>query len=71
MSSRLYTDGVIEPQDANGAFFGDRKLEEVIRNNQSQPPAELLEQLLSEIRVWQPASQPQQDDITLVVVDVR
>lgn len=67
----LYTDGVIEPQDANGAFFGDRKLEEVIRNNQSQPPAELLEQLLSEIRVWQPASQPQQDDITLVVVDVR
>jgi len=66
----LYTDGLIEPQNSSGAFFGDRKLEEVIRNNQSRPPAELLEQLLSEIRAWQPASQPQQDDITLVLIDI-
>jgi phosphoserine phosphatase RsbU/P len=66
----LYTDGLIEPQNASGEYFGDRKLEEVIRKNQSRPPAELLEQMLSEIRAWQPASQPQQDDITLVVIDV-
>jgi phosphoserine phosphatase RsbU/P len=66
----LYTDGLIEAQHGSGEFFGDRKMEEVIRKNQSRPPAELLEQMLSEIRAWQPASQPQQDDITLVVIDV-
>ena len=66
----LYTDGLIEPQNASGEFFGDRKLEEVIRKNQSRPSAELLEQMLAEIRAWQPATLPQQDDITLVVIDV-
>jgi sigma-B regulation protein RsbU (phosphoserine phosphatase) len=66
----LYTDGLIEPQNASGEFFGDRKLEEVIRRNQSRPSTELLEQLLAEIRAWQPASLAQQDDITLVVIDV-
>jgi serine phosphatase RsbU (regulator of sigma subunit) len=64
------TDGVIEPENAHGHSFGDCKLEEVVRNNQSRPPAELVDQLLSEIRHWQPASTTQQDDITLVVIDV-
>jgi len=67
----LYTDGLIEPQNVGGESFGARKLEEVIRKNQSRAPAELLEEMLSEIRAWQPASLPQQDDITLVVIDVR
>jgi len=66
----LYTDGVIEPENATGASFGDSKLEEVVRNNQSRPPLELVDRLLSEIRQWQPASLPQQDDITLIVIDV-
>jgi phosphoserine phosphatase RsbU/P len=66
----LYTDGLIEPQNSIGEYFGDRKLEEVIRKNQSRPPAELLEQMLWEIRAWQPTSLPQQDDITLIVIDV-
>jgi hypothetical protein len=29
-----------------------------------------LDEMLSEIRAWQPASLPQQDDITLIVIDV-
>jgi sigma-B regulation protein RsbU (phosphoserine phosphatase) len=66
----LYTDGVIEPQNASGDCFGDRKLEQVVRDSQSRPPSELSEQLLSEIRVWQSASVAQQDDITLIVIDV-
>jgi serine phosphatase RsbU (regulator of sigma subunit) len=66
----LYTDGVTEPENALGDSFGDNKLEQVLRANQSRPPAELSDQLLSEIRRWQPASTAQQDDITLIVVDV-
>ena len=66
----LYTDGVTEPENANGDSFGDTKLEQIVRENQSRSPSELSEQLLSEIRHWQPASMSQQDDITLIVIDV-
>jgi len=65
----LYTDGVIEPENASGESFGDCKLEEVVRTHQSCSPSELSDQLLSEIRLWQPASLAQQDDITLIVID--
>lgn len=66
----LYTDGVTEPHNAAGDCFGDRKLEQVIRDNQFRPPSELSDQLLSEIRGWQSAAETQQDDITLIVIDV-
>ena len=66
----LYTDGVVEPENAGGEPFGDRQLEQVIRNNRSRPPFELSEQLLAGLRHWQPASVTQQDDITLIIIDV-
>jgi phosphoserine phosphatase RsbU/P len=66
----LYTDGVIEPENASGDSFGPCKMDQVVRDNQSRPPSELVDQLLSEIRQWQPASMAQQDDITLIVIDV-
>ena len=67
----LYTDGVIEPENASGASFGDYKLEQLVRDNQSRSPSELVDQLLSEIRQWQPPKMAQQDDITIVVIDVH
>jgi sigma-B regulation protein RsbU (phosphoserine phosphatase) len=66
----LYTDGVVEPENAAGDFFGDHQLEQIVRDNRSRLPAELSEELLSGIRQWRPASVPQQDDITLIVIDV-
>jgi len=66
----LYTDGVSEPENALGDSFGEFKFEQVVRKNQSRPPSELLDQLLTEIRHWQPASKAQHDDITLIVIDV-
>jgi sigma-B regulation protein RsbU (phosphoserine phosphatase) len=66
----LYTDGVIEPQNAAGDFFGDCKLEQVVRKNHSRPPSQLSADLLYELRRWQPASVTQQDDITLIIIDV-
>lgn len=66
----LYTDGVVEPEDANGKSFGDHRLEHVVRDHGSRLPSELLDQLLAEIHRWQPASAAQHDDITLIVVDV-
>jgi sigma-B regulation protein RsbU (phosphoserine phosphatase) len=66
----LYTDGATEPENANGDSFGDKRLEEVVRGNRSCTPSELSDRLLSEIRQWQPASKSQQDDMTLIVIDV-
>ncbi len=65
----LYTDGVVEPENAMGEPFGDRRLEQVIRSSYLCSPAELSKGLLAEVRNWQPASSPQQDDITLIVID--
>jgi phosphoserine phosphatase RsbU/P len=66
----LYTDGVTEPENAAGEAFGDRQLEQVVRNHRSQPAAELAQQLLSELAKWRTPAVTQQDDITLIVVDV-
>ncbi len=66
----LYTDGVTEPENADGDAFGDLRLEQTVRESQSRTPSELSDQLLSEITDWQPASITQQDDITLIVIDV-
>ena len=65
----LYTDGVTEPENAQGDSFGDSRLEQVIRSGHRSSPYELSDQLLSAIRCWQPASITQQDDITLIVID--
>jgi phosphoserine phosphatase RsbU/P len=66
----LYTDGVTETENASGEAFGDRQLEQVIRDHHLQPAAELSRQVLSELQMWRPAAVNQQDDITLIVVDV-
>ena len=66
----LYTDGLIEPENTNGESFGDRRLEEVVRENQYRPSSELSDRLLSELRRWRPVPAAQQDDITLIVIDV-
>ena len=66
----LYTDGVIEPENAAGDSFGDRQLEDIVRRNQSRSPSDLSDDLLTSVRRWQPASVTQQDDITLIVIDV-
>jgi sigma-B regulation protein RsbU (phosphoserine phosphatase) len=66
----LYTDGVTETENAAGEAFGDRQLEQVVRDNRLQPASELSRQVLSELQRWRPATVTQQDDITLIVVDV-
>ena len=66
----LYTDGVVEPENGRGEFFGDTRLEEVVRQSQGRRPSESSDALLAAIDGWRPAAVPQQDDITLVIVDV-
>jgi phosphoserine phosphatase RsbU/P len=66
----LYTDGVVEPENASGDSFGDHELEDIVRRNQSRSPSHLSDDLLTGVRRWHPASVAQQDDITLIVIDI-
>jgi len=66
----LYTDGVTEPENARGDSFGDIRLEQVVRENRSRSASDLSDELLAELRRWQPSTIAQQDDITLIVIDV-
>jgi serine phosphatase RsbU (regulator of sigma subunit) len=61
---------VTETANAAGEAFGDGQLERVIHNNRLQPASELSRQVLSKLEKWRPAAVHQQDDITLIVVDV-
>ena len=66
----LYTDGVTEPENQAGQPFGEKRLEEVIHDSELRKVSEVSELLPAQIRAWQPASTAQQDDITLILVDV-
>jgi sigma-B regulation protein RsbU (phosphoserine phosphatase) len=66
----LYTDGVIEAENSAGTAFGDSRLEEVLRTTRAHTAVEVSDRLLAEVRNWQPQSATQQDDITLVIIDV-
>lgn len=66
----LYTDGMIETENSMGEAFGDLQLERVLRNHRMQPAGEVSHHVLSELEKWRPAGKKQQDDITLIVVDV-
>jgi sigma-B regulation protein RsbU (phosphoserine phosphatase) len=66
----LYTDGLTESQNSRGEFFGDSRLEQVIRSHSTGPPSELSDGLLSEVGQWQGSASAQQDDITLIIIDV-
>jgi phosphoserine phosphatase RsbU/P len=66
----LYTDGVSEPENPAGEPFGERRLERILRENQSRSVSELSELLPAEISAWRPLNVAQQDDITMIVVDV-
>ncbi len=66
----LSTDGLIEPENVAGESFGDRQLESTVAAHASADASALSRELLSALQTWQPASATQQDDITLVMVDV-
>jgi phosphoserine phosphatase RsbU/P len=66
----LCTDGVTEPENEAGQQFGESRLEQLIRENQSRSVSEISELLPAEIRKWQASNVAQQDDITLILIDV-
>lgn len=66
----LYTDGLTEAENAAGEPFGDARLEQAVSDLRALPAEGMLQGLLATVRAWRPASVPQQDDVTLLVIEM-
>ena len=56
--------------NAGGEEFGAARLEQVLFAQRAQPAEAVSERLLAELDRWRPRAVAQQDDITLIVIDL-
>jgi sigma-B regulation protein RsbU (phosphoserine phosphatase) len=63
----LYTDGVTEAMDADGALFSDPRLEAVLAAHGEATPEGITRAVIDEVRRYS-ASVPQSDDITALAL---
>ena len=66
----MYSDGVVEAQDASGADFGMERLRAAILENAERPCSEIRDEILRRVQAFIGRSEAQ-DDLTLAVVRVR
>ncbi|MBN1178167.1 MAG: SpoIIE family protein phosphatase [Anaerolineae bacterium] len=66
----LYTDGMIDVLDPQGALFGRERLVEMLASHTSRTPASLCETTFDALRAYQ-AHAPQYDDMTMVIVAIE
>jgi sigma-B regulation protein RsbU (phosphoserine phosphatase) len=64
----LYTDGLIEASDAADEFFGDERVRETLRHGKDFTPEQMATLCVDRVTAW--SGSPQQDDLTVIVVDV-
>lgn len=65
----LYTDGVLEAENEQGAIFSFERLQALVEANRSLKPRALVSLLLHELRAWSGGRQT--DDVTIVVMRRR
>jgi serine phosphatase RsbU (regulator of sigma subunit)/CheY-like chemotaxis protein len=63
----FYTDGVTEAQDRSGRFYGEQRLQEVLRSHSNRTANEILESILADLNDFLGGAS-QQDDVTLIVL---
>ncbi len=63
----LYTDGVTEAQDRSGRFYGEKRLQELLRSQSNRSAGDILEGVLADLKDFLGGAS-QQDDVTLIVL---
>lgn len=63
----LYTDGLTEAEDGNRDQFGERRVEQVMRDNLHQPVGHLCDAILASVYDFA-AGAPRSDDITMLLL---
>jgi len=69
----LYSDGLVEAEDAEGESFGDAALPTFIQEKQSLGAEQFVDLLLKNVLAWSRSgsTKGQEDDITIVVIDIK
>lgn len=62
----IYSDGITEAASATGQQFGERRLQEIVEQNASNPLAEIQQQVLNAVHQW--SGFELEDDLTLLIV---
>jgi serine phosphatase RsbU (regulator of sigma subunit) len=65
-----YTDGITEAEDSQGEFWGQRRLENLLRSCRNRTPREIIKFILDEVSAFSKGPS-QRDDITLVVIRAK
>lgn len=66
----LYTDGITEAINEKGEAFGEQRMVQVIRENSALPAAELIRRIQDAVISFA-GTQPQYDDITLLILKLK
>ena len=67
----LYSDGLSETENTAGEQFQAAQMGLVVKEHRNASVEQLSETLFRESAAWQPPTLPQQDDVTLVLVEVQ
>ncbi|HET8922004.1 MAG TPA: SpoIIE family protein phosphatase [Candidatus Acidoferrum sp.] len=65
-----YTDGITETENRHGEFWGQQRLEAVLRSCSLKTPEQIIQNVLNQVSTFADG-QPQHDDMTLVVIGVQ
>jgi sigma-B regulation protein RsbU (phosphoserine phosphatase) len=62
----LYTDGLLEARNGEGALFGEAALMDALKGTAGLPPEAAADQVIAAVQRW---TKTQDDDLTLLVCD--
>ena len=66
----LYTDGVIECENADGDEFGVERLSRLVEEHHGKTSQDLVNRITEEVKLFSGGA-PQSDDITLIAIEKR
>lgn len=64
----IFSDGIVEAANDKFEFFGEKKLEDIIKKNHLLSPREIVYKILEEVQIFSTNESKYQDDKTVVVV---
>jgi sigma-B regulation protein RsbU (phosphoserine phosphatase) len=69
----LYSDGLVEAENDEGESFGDAALPNFIQQKQGLGAEQFVDLLLKKVLAWSrgESMKGQEDDITIVVIDIK
>jgi len=67
----LYTDGIIEAFNDRHEMFSEKKLFDLIQKKKDLSPRKFIDSLLAALRIWTGKIDSFDDDLTIVVIDIK